>query len=168
MNDKRFPILIVAFLLAGSTAPLSASDLPADATPAPQLASGDSVPAFEATGLDGVSHRVGFEKGSKTVLLFFLAGCPACHKMMPEWNRAYERRPKGLTIYGVLMNQEPPGYFMATPLAFPVLRAPVGEFAKTYKLFRVPVSLRVGAGGRVEDVGVGQLDAMRLGEIFRP
>ena len=148
--------------------PALASDAPADATPAPQLAVGDQVPGFDAQALDGTTRHVAFAKGQETVLLFFLAGCPACHKMIPEWNRAYEHKPKGLIVYGVLLNQEPPGYFMATQLSFPVLRAPGGEFSKTYKLFRVPTTLRVGAGGRVEDVGVGQIEGLRLGEIFRP
>jgi hypothetical protein len=163
--DKAAYLILAVSLMA---APLARAESPTGATPAPQLGVGDTVPGFDAQGLDGTTRHIGFGKGSKTVLLFFLAGCPACHKMIPEWNRLYERRPKDLTVFGVLLNQEPPGYFMATPLAFPVLRGPGGEFSKTFKLFRVPTTLRVGPGGRVEDVGVGQLDGMRLGEIFRP
>lgn len=166
MRTDRIARALLA--LALGVMPAAASGIPADATPAPQLAVGDQAPAFDAQRMDGTTQHVAFGTGQKTVLLFFLAGCPACHKMIPEWNRAYERRPKGLTVYGVLLNQEPPGYFMATPLAFPVLRAPTGDFAQSYKLFRVPITLRVGAQGRVEDIGVGQIDALRLGEIFRP
>jgi hypothetical protein len=111
---------------------------------------------------------VEFPKGSRTVLLFFLSSCSVCHKMIPEWNRAYERRPKTLQVFGVLLDREPPGFFAVTPLAFPVLRAPSREFLQARKISRVPVTLRVGQGGKVEDVAVGIVDPIRLGEIFRP
>jgi hypothetical protein len=97
-----------------------------------------------------------------------LSSCPTCHRMLPEWNRAFDRRPKGLRVYGILLDQEPPGFFMAMPVTFPVLRSPGGDFTREYKLARVPLTLRVGPAGQVEDVGSGHLDAMRLGELFRP
>lgn len=132
------------------------------------LSPGDTVPAFEAEGLDGATQQIGYPKGSTTVLLFFSSGCPTCHKMIPEWNRAYERKPSALKVVGVLMDREPPGFFMATPVSFPVVRSPGKELARAFKVQRVPLTLRVGPGGRVEDVGVGPLDLMRIGEIFRP
>ena len=96
-----------------------------------------------------------FPKGSKTVLLFFLSGCPSCHKMIPEWNSAYERRPKDLKVVGVIMDQEPPGFFGTMPIAFPVVRAPGREFLRSLNVNRAPVTLRVGEGGRIEDVALG-------------
>jgi len=135
---------------------------------APLLAVGDTVPPFDGERLDGVSERVDYPKGSATVLLFFLGSCPSCHKMIPEWNLVYARRPKGLRVVGVLLDREPPGFFMATPISFPVVRSPGGDFSKTFKLHKVPLTVRVAAGGKVQDVGVGQLDPIRLGEIFRP
>jgi hypothetical protein len=129
---------------------------------------GEAVSAFDAEGIEGDVKHITFPKGSTTVLLFFLSGCPVCHRMIPEWNRAFERRPKGLQVVGVLMDKEPPGFFMATPMAFPVVRAPGGDFRKNFKIQRVPMSLRVAAGGRVEDVALGQIDPIRLGEVFRP
>jgi peroxiredoxin len=128
---------------------------------------GDVIPAFVADGIDGTSEYVDFPKGSTTVVLFFLSGCPTCHKLIPEWNRAFERRPAGLRVIGVLMDQEPPGFFLATPLSFPVVRAPGREFLKSVKVNRAPVTMRVGPGGKLEDVGIGLLDPIRLGELFR-
>jgi hypothetical protein len=32
----------------------------------------------------------------------------------------------------------------------------------------VPVTLRVSAGGKVDDVGLGPLDVIRVGQFFRP
>jgi hypothetical protein len=157
-----------ALLAVASAWPGTAS--PADAPPqAPQvLQVGESVSAFDAEGIDGEIKHVTFPKGSTTVLLFFLSGCPVCHHMIPEWNRAFDRRPMGLQVVGVLMDKEPPGFFMATPITFPVVRAPAGDFNKLFKIQRVPMSLRVASGGRVEDVALGQIDPIRLGEVFRP
>ncbi len=141
---------------------------PAGASPAPAPSVGDVVPAFDAQGVDGAPHRVEFKKGSQTLLLFFVPGCPACHKMIPEWNRAFERKPKGLEVIGVVMDKEPPGYFTAMPVAFPVVRSPGRPFLQSLKVQRAPLTLRVGPGGRVEDVALGVVDPIRLGELFHP
>jgi thiol-disulfide isomerase/thioredoxin len=129
---------------------------------------GDVVPAFESMGIDGKPHKVDFAKGSKTMLLFFLSGCPHCHKMFPEWNSAYERRPKGLQVVGVLMDQEPPGFWSAYSIEFPVVRSPGREFLRGLNVNRAPLTLRVVDGGRIEDLAVGEVDPIRLGELFRP
>jgi hypothetical protein len=136
-------------------------------TPVPMPSPGDVIVPFVADRVSGTSEYVDFPKGSATVLLFFLSSCSVCHKMIPEWNRAFERRPPGLKVFGVLMDQEPPGFFVAMPMSFPVVRSPGREFLKSLKVNRAPVTMRVGAGGKVEDVGIGIVDPIRLGEIFR-
>ena len=113
-------------------------------------------------------RHVDYPKGSATVLLFFLSGCPTCHKMIPEWNRAFERRPPKLNVIGVLMDHEPPGFFQATRIAFPVVRSPGREFLNAWKVHRAPLTVRVGPGGKVEEAQTGIIDPIRLGEIFRP
>lgn len=132
------------------------------------LARGAAVSEFDAFGVDGVVKHVGYPKGSATVLLFFLSGCPTCHKMIPEWNRAYERRPPKLNVIGVLMDREPPGFFQATRIAFPVVRSPGRDFLETWRIHRAPATIRVGPGGTVEEAQSGIIDPIRLGEIFRP
>ena len=129
---------------------------------------GDMIPAFDAQRIDGSTEHVSFPKGSKTVLLFFLSGCPTCHKMVPEWNRAYDRRPGALKVIGVIMDQEPLGFFDTIPIKFPVVRTPGREFLKGLKVNRAPTTLRVSAGGAIDDVGLGLLDPIRLGELFKP
>ncbi len=153
----------IAWLPVGAQTPPSPGASPAQAPSA-----GDVIPAFDAQAVDGSPHRVEFKKGSRTVLVFFLSGCPSCHKMIPEWNRAFGRKPAGLDMLGVLMDQEPPGFFTAMPVAFPVVRSPGRRFMDSLKVQRAPLTLRVGAGGKVEDVGLGILDPIRLGEFFRP
>ncbi len=138
------------------------------APPQPAPSKGAVVPAFETLGIDGKPRKVDFPKGSKTVVLFFLSGCPSCHKMIPEWNRAYERRAKGLEVVGVIMDQEPPGFWSTISITFPVLRSPGSAFLRGLNVNRAPLTLRIGEGGRVEDLALGVVDPIRLGELFAP
>ena len=91
------------------------------------------VPAFETLGADGKPVKIDFPKGSQTVLMFFLSGCPHCHRMIPEWNRAFERKPKRLRFVGVIMDpdQAPQSFWVEHPIAFPVVRSPGREFLRT-------------------------------------
>ena len=115
------------------------------------------------------ARQVAFPKGSSTVLLFFLSSCPTCHKMIPEWNRAYQRRPKDVEGRG--RDPRPgarprflrglPGGLPGGALAGP--RVPADAEGR-----RAPPTLRVGAGGKVEDHGVGDPRSHPLGQFFRP
>ena len=156
---------VAAALMALAVA-AGADDVPSPAPTPPSLAPGDVVPTFDAEGLDGVVRHVAYGK-QPTVLLFFLSGCPHCQKQIPEWNRAYERRPAGVNVIGVMLDREPPGFFQAIPVAFPVVRAPNREFSRTFKVAKVPMTVRVGPAGKVEEVGSGPTDPIRLGELFR-
>ena len=148
---------------------LSAARVSAQATAAPVSPSkGDVMPAFETLGIDGKPAKIEFPKGSKTVLLFFLSGCPTCHKMIPEWNRAYERKAKDLKVVGVIMDQEPPGFWGTMPIAFPVIRSPGRAFLSGVNVNRAPLTLRVGAGGQIDDLALGIVDPIRLGQLFAP
>src|SRR6185503_2022647 len=116
---------IASFAAALTALFLSSAALRAEVPTGPEfLHKGDVVPAFKATGIDGKAWDFSFPKGKSTVLLFFLSSCPTCHRMLPAWNRAFERRPPGLNVVGVLLDQEPPGFFQTTPVAFPVVRNP--------------------------------------------
>jgi thiol-disulfide isomerase/thioredoxin len=171
----------VRALLASVAATAAASAAAQDAGPLTP-SKGDVVPAFETMRVDGKVEKVDFPKGSRTVLLFFTSGCPHCHKMIPEWNRIYERQPKNLRILGIILDQEPPSFWSTMPVSFPVLRSPGREFLRSLNVNRVPLTLRVGEGGKVEDLGLGEvcsggaagmagsscLDPIRLGQLFAP
>jgi thiol-disulfide isomerase/thioredoxin len=152
---------------AAAQAALSSSPSPSP-TPIPGPVVGDVIPPFDAEGMAGSPVHVDFPKGSKTVMIFFLSGCPHCHKMMPEWNRAYQHRPPSLKVLGVLMDKEPPGFFQVMPVSFPVVRAPSSAFLHILKIRTAPVTMRVETGGKVIDVGLGELDGIRLGQLFAP
>ena len=138
------------------------------AAPPSSPSRGAVVPPFQTTGIDGKPRSIEFPEGSETVLLFFLSGCPSCHKMIPEWNRAYKRRPEGLEVVGVIMDQEPPGFWSTMEIAFPVVRSPGREFLRKLSVNRAPLTLRVGGGGTIEDLALGVTDPIRLGELFKP
>lgn len=156
-------VLLAVPLPAGAQAPAA----PAPSRP-PSLAAGDVVSGFEAVGVDGITHRVDFPKGRNTVLLFFLSSCPVCHKMLPLWSEYYQRKAKDLTVVAVMLDREPPGFFNAMPVAFPVLRSPGASLNQAFKVHHVPMTIRIGPGGKVEDVVEGLVDPIKLGEIFRP
>jgi hypothetical protein len=164
LAPTRLRVLLSAVVLAVLAVPARAQD---PATP-PTPTKGDVVPVFETLGIDGKAAKIDFPKGTKTVLLFFLSGCPTCHKMIPEWNRAFERRPKDLKVIGVIMDQEPPGFWGTMPISFPVVRSPGRAFLSGLNVNRAPLTLRVGSGGQVDDLALGLVDPIRLGELFAP
>jgi thiol-disulfide isomerase/thioredoxin len=158
------PLTFVLPALAHGAGP----GLQAAPAPVPSPLPGEIVPEFDAVALAGKVEHVEFPKGSTTVLLFFLSSCPHCHQMIPRWNQAFEMKPKGLRVYGIILDQEPPGFFTAMPVSFPVLRTPGREFTTSLKVLRTPTALRIGPGGKIEDVQVGVVDPIKLGEVFRP
>jgi hypothetical protein len=167
-RQPLFRLRQVAFasLLIGASFPCFAAvdDTHGEAPPV-LLKAGETVSPFEATGVDGTIHEIKYS--STTVLVFFLSGCPTCHKMLPEWNWAFERKGKGVQMVGILMDREPPGFFSVNPVSFPVVRAPSREFGRIFKVARVPITLRVAAGGKVESAEMGLLDRIRLGALVR-
>jgi len=161
----RWAVAAGAAVMTLTWAASGTTDVPSPSPSPPQLAPGDVIPPFDAEGVDGVMHHVSFGK-PPTILLFFLSSCPHCQKQIPDWNRAFERRPPGVSVLGVMLDHEPPGFFLALPVSFPVVRVP-REFSSRLKIARVPLTVRVGPGGKVEDVGSGPTDPIRLGELFR-
>jgi hypothetical protein len=155
---------LAAALALSMAAPVRAQH--SENVPAPAV--GDLVAPFDAQSVDGSMRKVAFNGKGATVLLFFLSSCPTCHRMIPEWNRAFQRKPAGLQVYGVILDREPPTFFQSYPMAFPVVRSPGAEFQRKLKVARTPTMVRIGPGGKVEDVVVGYTDPIRVGEIFRP
>jgi thiol-disulfide isomerase/thioredoxin len=156
--NSVFPLLLALLISNAATAAEPAKAM---------LAAGDRLEDFEAEGLDGQMRKISFQ-GRPTVLMFFLSSCPTCHKMIPEWNAAYARRPDGLQVVAVLLDREPPGFFRSMPVEFPVVRAPRPRFAADLGVQRVPFTARVGPDGVVQNAAQGVLDPITLGEYFRP
>jgi thiol-disulfide isomerase/thioredoxin len=167
VHARLLALPLVWAVLAGPAFPQGATPPPRPSAP-PNLAPGEVVTPFDAVGMDGVSHHVDFPKGQATVVLFFLSSCPVCHKMLPVWTEYYQRKPKTVSVVGVMLDNPPPGFFETLPIGFPVVRSPGPELNKAFKISHVPMTMRIGPGGKVEEVGEGVLDGIKMGEIFRP
>lgn len=161
--------LVVAAVM--SFAALAAAETPATqtatATRPPMLSPGDRVPEFDTTDLTGAAKQVHYPKGRVTVLLFFMSSCHVCHGMIPEWNRAYERRASNVDILGVMVDEAPAAFLATLNIVFPIVHARA-DLRDRFKVYQVPQTMRVLDGGRVEDLSLGHIDAMRLGELVRP
>ena len=160
----------VAPARAAAAAPAAAPAAPAAAPTKPTPQAGDVVPPFDTLTVDGAEKSISFKKGP-TVLLFFSPSCPHCHKMIPKWNQAYRDRKPGVDVYGVMIDKEHPGFFMMMPIDFPILRfyeKPGRSVMDKIKVHNVPATLRLGAGGKVEDVAMGEIDGIRLMQLFKP
>jgi len=160
-------VLVAAALILPALAQADPPAAAASPSPAP-LAPGEMVAPFDAARLDGTIQHVDYPKGKNTLVLFFLSSCPVCHRMIPLWNEFYSRRPKDLEVVGVLLDREPPGFFDAMPIAFPIVRSPGASLHQMFKVKHVPFMVRVAPGGKVEAVSEGLTDAIRLGDLFRP
>jgi thiol-disulfide isomerase/thioredoxin len=160
--------LLASLSVAAAAASAALAQAPATAptSPPPTLVPGDVVMPFDAVGLDGVTRHIDFPKGSRTVVLFFLSSCPVCHKMMPVWSEYYQRKPSTVNVVAIMLDTPPPGFLAAMPITFPVMRSPGAN--RAFKVNHVPMTIRVGPGGKVEEVGEGVLDPIRMGQIFRP
>jgi thiol-disulfide isomerase/thioredoxin len=164
---RRVPgLMLLTALVAVLLVPPAAAQGLSGLNQTPTL--GATFPSFDAQEISGSSRKISYPNGSVTILLFFSSSCPVCHRMIPEWNKAFEKRSKGVEFVGVLMDKEPPGFFTAMPVAFPVVRLPSNDFARSNNVNRVPLTLRLLPGGKIEDLGLGVLDPIRLGELLRP
>ncbi len=159
-------VLIASFAVGLAPAAAVSADTSSPA-PAPGLARGDVIAPFDSYTVDGDPLHLDFPKGSSTVLLFFLSSCPVCHRMLPIWSETYANKPTSLRVVGVILDREPRGFFSINPIAFPVTRPPTPAWLQALKIRHVPMTVRVGPGGRVEDLAEGVLDPIRLGELFR-
>jgi hypothetical protein len=64
------------------------------------------------------------------------------------------------------MDQEAPGFWAGTQVVFPVVRSPGAEFLREIGVRQVPLALRIGPGGVVEDVILGVADQARVSALF--
>jgi peroxiredoxin len=138
---------------------------------APQITAGTQLQMLAGIGFDGRLEPVALPAaGSKLLIITFSPGCPACQANQEGWMRLagtleqrgvrvlwVSRDPIEVTRDYCTKHGIPPSDVLADP--------PYRTFAQL-GLARVPNTLLVGAGGRVEKVWAGRLDQAGWNTIF--
>ena len=112
------------------------------------IRTGDTLPPFSATDLDGKAFSLASHKGSPVIVRFFLLNCPYCKADTPIFNKFYDKyRKKGLEIVYINNNgtnsEEVSKFADDLAVHFPVVFDPEGKIAKQYNIKAQPVALKL-------------------------
>ena len=110
------------------------------------IRTGDTLPPFSATDLDGKAFSLASHKGSPVIVRFFLLNCPYCKADTPIFNKFYEKyRKKGLEIVYINNNgtnpEEVQKFADDLKIQFPVIFDQEGKIAKQYNIRAQPLAL---------------------------
>lgn len=134
----------------------------------PHLTPGDEVVAFEATRLEGGTKRIEYPpEGKKTFLFLLSPSCGACAKTVPKWNRLASELEGRARVLGIVLGryQSEQERLREKRLAFPVVRFPSREIMNRYKAYKVPQTIVVVPGGKVEENILGELTDQQVDEL---
>lgn len=142
---------------------------------ATQAHRGMYVPTFDATALSGAAVAIG-APDSRQLLYFFTTTCPYCRASIPAWKElAGEAARRGVQVIGVALDSVAAveRYRSEHGLTFPIVHLDDDRIAALYRATRVPLTLLVGDGGRIEQARTGELtdsaaiDSLRLALVER-
>lgn len=141
------------------------------AAAAPQITAGTQLKMLSGATLDGNLAPVGFPSGaSKLLIITFSPGCPACQANQPSWVKlAAELKAKGIRTVWVSRDSidVTKDYCLKHGMAFTdVLAEPSHGTWVQLGLARVPNTLLIGNGGKVEKVWAGRLDQPAWDIVF--
>lgn len=130
---------------------------------APQIAAGTQLQMLSGLALDGHVQPVSLPpNGSKLLIIEFSPGCPACQANLEGWMKlAGTLKQNGDHV--LWMSRDPidvtRGYCMkhGIPLSDTLAEPPFRTYTQL-GLVRVPNTVLVGPGGKVEKVWAGRLD----------
>jgi hypothetical protein len=179
MKDKRWLALLLLILVGGielyvwkTGVHRSATQEGAAEDPAlvylPHLKPGEQVTEFVAENLEGGTRPIGYPAdGKKTILAIVSVTCDMCAENVPMWNRMARELGDRANMYAIVLGdyQQKKGLLREEKLEFPAVRFPNRETAEEYKAFKVPQTIVVGPGGRVEDNLIGVLTEAQIGEL---
>lgn len=135
----------------------------------PHLRPGETAPAFDAERLGGGRERIDFpEKGGKTFLFILSLTCGTCAKTVPLWNRLARESEGRARVFGVVVDtyQNELELMRQKNIAFPTVRFPSKAVQLRYKVTKVPQTLLIGPGGKVEKAIVGLLSDAQVEELL--
>ena len=135
----------------------------------PHLEAGDEVPPFVAENLKGGTEAIDYPAdGQKTFLFVLSPNCGSCLKMVPKWNRIVREIGDRARIFGLVVGsyQSEQKLLEQKELEFPALRFPNEELLRRYKLNKVPQTILVAPGGRVEKNVQGELTDAQVEDLL--
>lgn len=126
--------------------------------------SGEAVPDFTLSSLDGRSVSPASYKGKVVLLSFWAVGCPPCREEIPHLLELYEKyKDQGLVVLGVNCWDEPLGtvreYVEDQKITFPILLNG-SRVAQKYRVMVVPSLFWIDRQGRVAGHHAGFHGAM--------
>ncbi len=131
----------------------------------PRLQPGEIAQAFEgeyiAGGVESISYP---EDGGMTLLFVLSPSCGTCAKTIPLWNQLAAQIEPPTRVFGFVIGsyQGEKRLLEEKRLDVPLLRFPSPNVVQQYKITRVPQTILVGPGGKVETAILGELDSSQV------
>jgi cytochrome c biogenesis protein CcmG/thiol:disulfide interchange protein DsbE len=145
--------------------PVAAPGFELEVLTAPEDGQGAAVQAFARAASDG---RVGLQelRGTPVVLNFWASWCEPCREEAPVLQSAWERSAgDGVLVLGLNMQDARPdarAFVEEFGLAYPNVREPGGDVARSYGMTGLPETFFISAQGDVVAHARGAVDASQL------
>ena len=107
--------------------------------------------------------------GGKTLFFVLSPSCGTCERTIPTWNRIARQSKAPVRIFGLVVGsyQGEKRLVEEDRLEFPVLRFTEKETLQQYKISKVPQTILVAPGGKVEKAIVGKLTDEQVDDLLR-
>src|SRR5574340_1496563 len=147
---KRLPTAVAMGLVLAACGAHAGGFETRSATQAPQLYAQD---------MAGATRTLADYRGKVVLLTFWASWCPPCLREIPSIERLRKKmagRPLAIiALDSAEAPEEVSAYLSRIKLGFPVLLDPDGSNTKRWKVFALPTSFLLDAGGRVRYVLTG-------------
>jgi peroxiredoxin len=138
-----------------------------------RITTGDTIPSFTGTDINGQTISLDAYKGHPVVLRFFLVDCKFCTADTPAFNSIYEKyKSQGLKI--VYVNNDAPGiadvrnFAEKLAIPFPVIYNKEGDIAAQYNIKAQPLTLLLDSEHRLLSALLGGVSETELEHIMAP
>ncbi|MEM7352391.1 MAG: redoxin family protein [Acidobacteriota bacterium] len=127
-----------------------------------QVAAGDHLPGFAATGLAGDETWLSFDdEHRESIVLVFTTTCPSCEENVRNWQKLYQRAGDRYRFAAIGIDDPDVvrAYAEKTAMPFRVFTPTQWRiFPKSHRIAAVPLTLVVARDGRIKEAQVGILD----------
>ena len=130
---------------------------------------GNVIPEFTLTGLDGKKVTVGKDK-KVTVINFWATWCPPCRAEFPELVSFAQKNKDTVQFYSVNLQEDEPkisAFFNTGGYSLPVLIDADGQVAKLFRIRAIPTTIVVDADGIIRYRKSGGVTANELETIIK-